>query len=61
MKLRFVEIQMKRRAEKPDFAGSMVIRLLSFLMGLGVVAVIFLVQGVNPILLYINIFREFFS
>ncbi|MFW9944326.1 MAG: ABC transporter permease, partial [Candidatus Sifarchaeia archaeon] len=60
MKLGFMEIQVQKRSQKPDFAGSLVIRLLSFVMGLGVVAVIFLVQGVNPLLLYLNIFRVAF-
>ncbi len=60
MKLGFIELEMKKRSEKPNLVGSLVIRLLSFVMGLGVVAVIFLLQGVNPILLYLNIFRVAF-
>ncbi|MFX1603162.1 MAG: ABC transporter permease, partial [Promethearchaeota archaeon] len=60
MKLGFIELEMKKRGEKPNLAGSLVIRLLSFVMGLGVVAMIFLLQGVNPILLYLNIFRVAF-
>ena len=60
MKLRFIEIKMKKRGEKPTFMLSVIIRLLSLAMGLGVVAVLFLLQGVNPLLLYFNIFRVAF-
>lgn len=57
-----IEIKTKKRAEKPDFYSSILIRVFSLALGLGFAGLIFLSQGVNPILLYISIFRiAFFS
>ena len=62
MNLKKFEIKIEKRAEKPTFEASLLIRLLSLIMGLVSVAVLFLLQGVNPLILYFDIFRyAFFS
>ncbi|MFX1261062.1 MAG: ABC transporter permease [Promethearchaeota archaeon] len=54
------EITFRKRPSKLTFEQSIRVRVLSLLLGLAVVAVIFLVYGINPIELYINIFRVAF-
>jgi ABC-type uncharacterized transport system permease subunit len=54
------EITFRKRPSKLTFEQSIRVRVLSLLLGLAVVALIFLAYGINPIELYINIFRVAF-
>ncbi len=60
MNIGMIEVNLKKRAEKPTFEASLVIRILSLVMGLVSVAVLFVLQGVNPLILYFEIFRYAF-
>lgn len=50
------EIKFRKRSSKLTFEESLQIRIFSLLLGLAVVAVVFLVYGQNPFILYIKIF-----
>ena len=50
------KISFKKRSSKLTFEESVRIRIISLLLGLAVVAVIFLAYGQNPLVLYLNIF-----
>ncbi|MFX0056117.1 MAG: ABC transporter permease [Candidatus Hermodarchaeota archaeon] len=54
------EITFRKRPSKLTFEQSVRIRILSLILGLAVVAIVFLAYGINPIALYINIFRVAF-
>jgi len=54
------EVVFRKRSKKLTFQESLRIRIISLLMGLGVVALIFLAYGQNPFLLYYNIFQYAF-
>ena len=54
------EITFRKRPSKLTFEQSIRVRALSLLLGLAVVALVFLAYGINPIELYINIFRVAF-
>ncbi|MFW9910836.1 MAG: ABC transporter permease [Candidatus Thorarchaeota archaeon] len=54
------EITFRKRPSKLTFEQSIRVRVLSLLLGLAVVALVFLAYGINPIELYINIFRVAF-
>ncbi|MHA2142337.1 MAG: ABC transporter permease [Candidatus Thorarchaeota archaeon] len=60
MKLGKYEIAFRKRDRKLTFEESMQVRVISLLMGLGVVALLFLVYGQNPLELYISIFQYAF-
>ncbi|MHA2059120.1 MAG: hypothetical protein ACW979_15995, partial [Candidatus Thorarchaeota archaeon] len=60
MKLGKLEVVLKKRSKKLTFQQSIRIRILSLLTGLGVVALIFLTYGKNPLILYFNIFSYAF-
>jgi len=60
LNIRAVEINIRKKSERPTFEASLVIRFLSLIMGLVSVAALFLLQGVNPLILYVNIFRYAF-
>ncbi len=50
------DISFRKRPSKLTFNESVRIRIISLLLGLAVVAVIFLAYGQNPLALYLNIF-----
>jgi ABC-type uncharacterized transport system permease subunit len=60
MKLGKFEILLRRRPKKLTFQESIRVRVASLLLGLGVVALIFLAYGQNPLLLYVSIFSYAF-
>ncbi|MGY5876586.1 MAG: ABC transporter permease [Candidatus Thorarchaeota archaeon] len=61
----FPEFVVKKRSQRPSLFGSqllggMIVRIVSVLLGLVLVAVIFIMNGINPIELYVNIFSTAF-
>jgi simple sugar transport system permease protein len=50
------EINFQKRQSKLTFEESVRTRILALVLGLAVVAVIFLAYGINPLVLYLNIF-----
>ncbi|MBY8998267.1 MAG: ABC transporter permease [Candidatus Thorarchaeota archaeon] len=60
MKLGKFEVVFKKRSKTLNFKEKLQIRILSLLMGFGVLALIFLAYGQNPLLLYFNIFSYAF-
>ncbi|MHA2081114.1 MAG: ABC transporter permease [Candidatus Thorarchaeota archaeon] len=60
MKLGKYNILLQKRSKTLTFQEKLRIRILSLLMGLGVVALIFLVYGKNPLLIYFNVFSYAF-
>jgi len=54
------EITFRKRPSRLTFGESVRIRILALVLGLAVVAVIFLAYGINPLVLYLDIFRVAF-
>ena len=60
MKLGKLDVVLKKRSKKLTFQKTILIRILSLLTGLGVVALIVFAYGQNPLVLYFNIFSYAF-
>jgi simple sugar transport system permease protein len=60
VKLGKLEVNLKKRSKELTFEKRIQIRVLSLLMGLGVVALLFLAYGQNPFVLYFNVFSYAF-